>query len=121
VEGGRLLLEVHTFAAVRALASTPRSWYSSESGLFLDRPHICLMETFWNAEESVATERYYIVEAPSGNVTRHAASTQAYSDEGYRSLLAEAGFRDVAFHPSLLGDVDESQADFVVIVARKVA
>jgi SAM-dependent methyltransferase len=119
VDGGRLLLEVHTFDAVKALAAIPRSWYSDESGLFLDRPHVCLMEAFWDAEDGVATERYYIVEAPGGTVTRYAASTQAYSDEAYRSLLAEAGFRDVAFHLSLRGDVDESQSDFFVILAQK--
>lgn len=119
VEGGRLLLEVHTVAAVQAICEAPRSWYSTEGGLFLDRPHICLMEAFWDAEENVATERFFIVEAPAGKVTRHAASTQAYSDDEYHSLLAQAGFEDAAFHPSLRGVVDESQASFFVIVAQK--
>jgi len=128
VAGGHLLLEVHTFAAVQGMGRARRSWYSTESGLFLDRPHICLMESFWDGEENVATERYYIVEAPlalacrasaGGDVTRYAAGTQAYTDEGYRSLLADSGFGDVAFHPSLRGEVDESQGDFFVIVAQK--
>ena len=126
VPGGRLVLEVHTFAAVHAMGHARRSWYSAESGLFLDRPHICLMESFWDGEENVATERYYIVEAPAGDVTRYAAGTQAYTDEGYHSLLADAGFSDVAFHPSLRGEVDkvpapvdESQSDFFVILAIK--
>lgn len=119
VDGGRLLLEVHTFAAVRALGGGRPTWYSAESGLFLDRPHVCLMESFWDGEENVATERYYVVQAPAGSVTRYASSTQAYTDEGYRSLLAEAGFRDATFHPSLRGEPDRSQADFLVIVAEK--
>ena len=59
------------------------------------------------------------IEAPSGSVTRYASSTQAYTDEGYRSLLAGAGFRDATFHPSLQGEPDRSQADFLVIVAEK--
>ncbi len=119
VNGGRLLLEVHTFAAVQAMGNAPPSWYSTERGLFLDRPHICLIEAFWDGQENVATERYFIVEAPAGNVTRHAASTQAYRDDEYRSLLEECGFRHLAFHPSLRGGVDESQAAFFVIVAQK--
>jgi len=116
--GGRLLLEVHTFAAVRALGSKPPTWYSAESGLFLDRPYLCLMESFWDDEENVATERYYIVQAPAGSVTRYASSTQAYTDDGYRALLAAAGFPHTTFHPSLRGEPDRSQADLYVIVAE---
>jgi SAM-dependent methyltransferase len=119
VRGGRILLEVHTFAAVQALGDAPRSWYAAESGLFLDRPHICLTESFWDGDRNVATERFFIVEALTGNVTRFAASTQAYSDAAYRALLTETGFADVAFHPSLRGEVDESQSALSVIVADK--
>jgi SAM-dependent methyltransferase len=119
VDGGRLLLEVHTFAAVQALCDAPRSWYSSEGGLFLDRPHLGLLETFWDGDVNVATERYFIVAGLTGDVTRHAASTQAYSDELYRSLLRESGFGEVAFHPSLRGVVDESQRGLFVIVAER--
>jgi hypothetical protein len=34
-------------------------------------------------------------------------------------LLAECGFEDVKFFPSLTGAEDESQSDFMVIVAKK--
>jgi len=119
VDGGILLLEVHTFAAVQTLGNTPLTWYSAESGLFLDRPHICLMETFWDVQENVATERYFVVEGSTGDVTRCAASIQAYTDDEYRSLIEGCGFGDVAFHPSLRGVVDESQDDLFVIVAQK--
>jgi len=116
---GRLLLEVHTFAAVRAIGEQPRSWYSTDSGLFSDRPHICLTESFWDIEQNVATERYFILDGLTGQVTRHAASTQAYTSEQYQSLLEECGFEEVVFYPSLRGDMDRSQSDFFVIVSQK--
>lgn len=119
--GGRLLLEVHTVDAVRRMASGASSWYASPGGLFSERPHLCLMETFWDEAQQAAIERFYIVDAESGAVKRYAATTQAYDDERYRALLAESGFGEIAFTPSLRGEVDEWQKDFFVISARKVA
>jgi SAM-dependent methyltransferase len=116
---GRLLLEVSTFASVWKTGHAPPSWYTAESGLFSERPHLCLMENFWDEAESAATERYFILEAETGEASRYASSTQAYSDDGYRALLEGCGFGEIAFYPSLRGGVDESQPDFFVIVARK--
>jgi SAM-dependent methyltransferase len=92
--GGRLLLEPHTFEAVCEIARQPASWYSAEEGLFSAEPHLCLQENFWDAEAKVAIERYYIVDAATGEVTRHSSSTQAYTDEETRALLAACGFGD---------------------------
>ncbi len=94
VPGGLLLLEPHTFEAVREIGRQPPSWYSAKTGLFSEVPHFCLQESFWDAEANVAIERYYIVEAGTGQVARHSSSMQAYTEEGYRSLLAECGFGD---------------------------
>jgi hypothetical protein len=44
---------------------------------------------------------------------------QAYTDEGYRALLEECGFRDVKFHPSLEGKENEHSATLMAITARK--
>jgi SAM-dependent methyltransferase len=118
-DNGLLLLEVHTFAAVRASVEQPSSWYSTESGLFSDRPHICLTENFWEPQQNVATRRYFILDGLTGNVTWHAGSMQAYTNEQYQSLWEESGFREVVFYPSLKGDIDRSQSDFTVIVAHK--
>jgi len=117
--GGHLLLEVHTLACVRALGQEPASWYSARQGLFSDCPHLCLTESFWDARQNVAIHRYFIVDAATGAVTRHADSTQGYGDEEYRSLLEECGFGEVVFHPSLHGDADESQQGLMAIVCRK--
>jgi SAM-dependent methyltransferase len=56
--GGLMLLEPHTFEAVHRLGHQPPSWYASRDGLFSERPHICLKESFWDAELRVATERF---------------------------------------------------------------
>jgi hypothetical protein len=93
-------------------------WYSSKIGLFSARQHLCLSENFWDAENSAATERYYIVDAVSGEVTRRALSMQAYTDDQYRKLLRELGFRDVEFYPALSGQKVEENSQFVVIVSR---
>lgn len=116
--GGSLLLEVHTLAAVRDMGLQPLSWYAVESGLFSDRPYLCLRENFWDEERKVSTERYFIVDAETGDVTRHAASTQGYTEEEYISLLRGAGFEELAFYPSLTGEEGDAP-DFFVIVGRK--
>jgi SAM-dependent methyltransferase len=118
--GGIVLLEPQTFEAVLAEGRRGTSWYSAPSGLFSDRPHLCLMEHFWDATACAATTRTFIVDT-QGRVTPYAASSQAYSDEGYRALLAECGYVDVVFLPSLAGDVCEGQEELFVVVARKPA
>ena len=116
---GYLLLEPHTFSVVRQIGTQPASWYAAGSGLFSDRPHLCLTESFWDDERKVATQRYFIVDATTGKVTRHAASTQAYTDEGYQSLLTESGFDRIDFYPFLGGSQEMPQADLIAILARK--
>jgi SAM-dependent methyltransferase len=118
-DDGLLLLEPHTYSAVRQEGQQPSSWYSAESGLFSDRPHLCLQENFWDAERETATTRYFIIDAATGNVTQHASTMQAYTDGAYRSLLAECGFGEPEIYPSLTGEVDSSQSGLMAIVARK--
>lgn len=119
-DNGLFLLEPHTFEAVREMGYHPKTWYSADNGLFSDRPHICLSESFWDAERHVATERYFIIDALTGQVTQHTASTQAYTQEEYSFLLHECGFGEIIFYPSLMGVTDEPQRDLIAIVARKV-
>jgi SAM-dependent methyltransferase len=118
-ENGHLLLEMHTSAIVRSIGKQPPSWYSTNSGLFSDRPHFCLTENFWDDQQKVATTRYFILDGLTGKVTRYAASMQAYTNKQYQSLLEECGFREVTFHPSLMGVIDKSQSALFVVVAQK--
>ncbi len=118
-EGGRLLLEVHPLEVVQRLGHQRATWYTLEQGLFSDRPHLVLFESFWDETQSVAIERFYIVAAETGEVTPHSSSMQAYTDEQYRYALQIAGFMDITFYPSLIGRPDERQPDLIAIVASK--
>jgi hypothetical protein len=116
---GLLLLEPHTLAAVQDIGRQPQSWDTYESGLFSDKPHVLLQENSWDATEAVATKRFFVIDAASGQVTRYAVSYQAYTEQQYESLIVEHGFRDVQFLPSLLGVRDDSQPGLMSILASK--
>ncbi len=118
-KGGVLLLEPHTFEAVRKIGTGSPSWYSADRYLFSDRPHLCLQEQAWDADTSSATIRYFIVDAATRDVSRYAGSYQAYTDDEYRALLEECGFAEIEFFPSLTGAKDEAERDLMVIVARE--
>jgi SAM-dependent methyltransferase len=118
--GGILLLEPHTYEAIAREGQRGRHWYTAVSGLFSERPHLCLIEHTWDEERSTCTTRHYIVDAETAEVTRHAASYQAYTDAQYDALLHARGYRDLAHYPSLSGNDDVTQRDFFALVARKV-
>lgn len=117
VPGGVLLLEAHTFTAVRRMGEGLPTWATSTGGLFSDSPHLCLTEHFWHAESGVATTRYYVVDTESSEVTRYAQSIQAYTEEEYRLLLQGCGFAEVAFVSALTGEPQPEPSDLLVIVA----
>ena len=114
---GTLLLEPHEFEFVKQLGENAPTWYSSESGLFAATPHLVLMDTHWDTKQSISTERYYVVDAATANVTRWASSMQAYTRDGYTTLLTDAGFRDVQFYDTY-GDAPVHEG-LLVITARK--
>lgn len=118
-DGGQILFEVHTLAAIEGIGAQGPSWHSATAGLFSDEPHLYLQESCWDQATQTATIRYLIIDAASGRVTRHALTNQGYSDEQYRSLLAETGFEDIRFFPSLTGSEDATQSAFIAIAARK--
>jgi len=117
--GGRLVLEPHTFEAVRAIGAGPATWHTCLTGLFSARPYLLLYEPLWHAEQAIAIERYYVVNAETGEVTRYASSMHAYSETDYRRLLGEAGFDEATFYPSLTGQHDPSQEALLAIVAER--
>jgi SAM-dependent methyltransferase len=114
--GGRLLLEAHTAEAVRRMGGSAPSWRTHAEGLFSPRPHLRLDEAFWDETGRVATHRYFVVDAGTGAVERHAESVQAYSADEYRSLLGEAGFALRRIEPSLDGGTEPGE--FLVLVAE---
>jgi hypothetical protein len=120
-DGGILLSEVHTLAAVERMGKAGRSWYSAAQGLFSSLPHLVLEESLWDASLQAATTRFLVLDASSGQVTRHAMTTQGYSTDQYESLLKETGFADAQCLPSLTGREDPTQREFVVLKARAIA
>jgi SAM-dependent methyltransferase len=119
VPNGFLLFEPHTFEAVVKIGKQPASWYSAEKGLFSEEPHLYLQENFWDTEDNVAIARYYVIDAATGEVARYSASTQAYTNEEYRSLLAKCGFGEVVFYPSLGGSANSPEGDLIAILSQK--
>jgi SAM-dependent methyltransferase len=118
---GLILLEPHTFAAIKESRGQGNSWYSSEGGLFSSKPYLCLEERSWDSASRTTAVRYFVIHASTANVTGYAQTFQAYTNSEYQSLLMESGFNGVEFFPSLTGVEDESQEDLMAIVARKSA
>jgi SAM-dependent methyltransferase len=118
-DDGILLLEPHSFDGVKKIGKQPNFWYSAKSGLFSDKPHICLVENFWDEQGPTATRRYFVVDASDGNVAHYAATYQAYTDQQYRNVLSECGFEAIEFYPSIGQAKDEFQDDLIAIVAKR--
>jgi len=115
--GGVLLLEPHTFRAVKEMGHEEPIWHSSQYGLFSEHPHLSLKESFWDAVACAAMQRYYVVDAATGEVSRYGQTINAYDEDGYRQMLTNAGFEDVTLSPSM-GE-DEGTHDLMIITARK--
>ncbi|MDL2272535.1 methyltransferase domain-containing protein [Desulfovibrio sp. OttesenSCG-928-I05] len=100
--GGTLFIETHSFDAIRDIGFLPSTWQAMETGLFSEKPHLCLEEHFWNEALASAMTRYYILDAETGNVTEYSALMQAYSEAQYNELLHSAGFQ----HMKLANETD---------------
>lgn len=117
--GGSVLLEPHTFAAIESAGRAPASWETASSGLFSPDPHCRLDEHFWHEDCQAATTRHYVIDAGTGEVTRCAATMQAYTDEDYDALLKEAGFGSIQRVVSLSGQEEDAHEALLVILATK--
>ena len=118
-KNGLLLLEPHTFTGVKQIADMPARWTARQSGLFSDRPHLWLRESIWGEESQTTITRHYIIDTDSAEVTGHAETLQAYSDEAYQQQLQAAGFSNIQHFASLAGKPLPGQEDLCVFVAQK--
>ena len=118
-EGGVFVAEPNRYETVKREGTNPASWYSSQGGLFSPKPHLCLMENFWDQERGVATTRYYVVDAETGDVNLHASSMVAYTREELERMLRGVGFRDIVFYESLSGGEVDLDENLEVVEARK--
>ncbi|MCP4634514.1 MAG: class I SAM-dependent methyltransferase [candidate division Zixibacteria bacterium] len=98
--GGRLLLEVHTYEAVERIGKAPNSWYKTETGLFSENPHVCLIESHWFNELKTTVQKFIVIDLTNGNVKSYHSTTKAWTDPEYKELLLNAGFNNVSFQSS---------------------
>lgn len=117
--GGIFLLEVHPREMIKRIGTGPATWRAEAAGLFSDRPYVRLDEHFWDEAAGTTTTRYYIIDAATGDVTRHAQTFQGYTDEEFRALLRDAGFDDVTSRPDFPGPPVEAMGELVAFAARK--
>ena len=118
--GGSILLEVHAEDYVRALGHGPPTWFSADSSVFSDEPHLCLREVFWDEEHGTAIERYFIVGLDDGamQLQRYTSTLRACTEAQYESELDSADFDDVQRHESLTGSAATKDEGLPVLVAR---
>jgi len=119
--GGVLLLESHRFSAVERIGVQPCSWQTAETGLFSPKPHLWLQENSWNPTAKTATTRFFIIDAPTGQVCQMTQTMQAYTDDEYRRLLEKAGFTTIQFLPSFEPSKDNCRDSLMLIKAQRPA
>jgi ubiquinone/menaquinone biosynthesis C-methylase UbiE len=117
--GGALILEPHTYEILEILGKKSPSWYSQESSVFSEKPHLVLEEYFWDSTRQTTTNRYFIVDATTGTVVRYARSLQAYTESQYQELLEACGYENIRFYPSLIGTPDPGQKALIAVLAQK--
>jgi len=115
--GGKLLLELSQMDPVRRRGEQASSWYTAAEGLMSAEAHICLKECFWDETAAVTTERYYVIDAGSGNVTQMNSVTQVYTDDRLKEMLEESGFSNLRFFEGLGGVVFPGQEEMFAVLA----
>ncbi len=117
-DGGRLLLEVQTFDGVKAIGREPATWTSAESGLFSERPFMCLKQSCWSEPHHAATTRFWVVDVETARVRMMNSSAKAYTDDEYDELLRASGFRAIRRHPSMSNETGDELSGIVVLLAE---
>lgn len=93
--GGRAVLEVQQPSTVQGQDTHQPTWTTAARGLFSDAPHLTLHERRWDADRRCSVERWYVIDAATGEVTRHALTTEAYSEEELVALVEAVGMEVV--------------------------
>lgn len=115
---GRIILEPQTYDAIKKDGERAACWHTESAGLFSPNPHVWLEEHFWHADAHAATTRYFIIDALTDGVDRYASTTQAYTDDEFDRLLADAGFQEIRRFSSLAGSEEDRHEGLFVLQAR---
>ncbi|NIT57114.1 MAG: methyltransferase domain-containing protein, partial [Aliifodinibius sp.] len=86
---GQILIEAHTFNIIKNLGESGNSWSKEKSGLFSDRPYLCLTQNRWYDSVGVAQTDYIIIDAETANIDIFKNTLQAYTPEKYKELFDE--------------------------------
>jgi hypothetical protein len=117
--GGQFIAEVHTFDAIERYGREENSWQSAKSGLFSDRPHICLTLNRWHEAERAAEAEYFVIDAVSSEVDYYRNTLKAYSVAEYVTLVSDAGFVNAAVLPAWGKSSVEDSDQFMLLLATK--
>ncbi len=101
--GGKMVIEGYTRETVVSLGQG-QGWYACENGLFAETPHICLIQNHWLEELNVSVQEFKVVEMDTGALNQCRSTTQAYSNEEYSTLFAQAGFVNSFVHDTWPGN-----------------
>jgi hypothetical protein len=93
-KGGSLLLEVHRFSAVKAMAQAQPTWFKAKSGLFSSDPYLCLTENHWHEDQNTAEQRFIVIDLATSRLSPLKSTTKAWTDKELQDLLLEAGFNE---------------------------
>lgn len=115
---GLLLLTASTIDGIKPLQPIQRTWDSTCSGLFSDDSYLELCEKIWHSDSKALVERYFIVDANTGNVSAYSGSYQAYTNKEYELLLKNCYFDDVKLMPPLPG-MEDYPFCAITIIGRK--
>ena len=118
--GGLVLLEPSRYEFLERWGQSERTWNSSETGgLWRDGAHISFEESIWDPDNQVVTRRYYVMTPGEPEISAHAQSMQAYTDEEYVAVLERHGFTHVQKFPSLFGPEGERDEALMALTAVK--
>lgn len=92
--GGQLLLEVHTLEEIKRQGLAETRWETCPTGLFLDEPHLLLIENSWDKTHKTTATLWWVIDS-SGAVSRFGNQMKGWSDEEYLELLSEQGLHSV--------------------------
>lgn len=120
VSGGKLLVEVHTFAEVKRQGMAETSWQRCPLGLFLTKPHLLLTEHGWDEKTQTSSTIFWAI-AENGHATRFGNQMTAWQDEEYARLISDCGFTALPGPDSTAWPVSETFAGklFALLAEKK--
>lgn len=74
-----------------------------------------MQEGYWDAASRTRTERFFVIDADTGETERYAMSTVAYEQEELLDMLSQSGIERLETFPSLSGHSAKSEGTHVIV------